>query len=128
MRSLSTSYKNGCKKDNLARQNLGWAFAEGLVDHVIWQELILATRKRKFFHSNALSFRAIPQIRRFHSERDKVADETGGVICWSADVALGRSAYETLLMIGQYVAGRGLSPTKQKQLTANSGCMKRCSR
>ncbi|MCK1391476.1 hypothetical protein [Bradyrhizobium sp. 1] len=81
------------------------AFAEGLVDHVIWQELTSALRKRKFFPSTALSFRAIPQIRRFHSQRDELAEESGAQGCWSADVGLGRSAYETLFMIGQYVVG-----------------------
>jgi hypothetical protein len=81
------------------------AFAEGLVDHVIWLELTSALRRKKFFSNSALRSRAIPQIRRFHSQRDELAEESGAQGCWSADVALGRSAYETLFMIGQYVVG-----------------------
>jgi hypothetical protein len=80
------------------------AFAEGLVDRVVYEELIEALRQPQRFSDRTLRNRALPYIESFHATRRDAADyETA---FWSADLILGRRAYEMLLRIGTYVTGQ----------------------
>jgi hypothetical protein len=80
------------------------AFAEGLVDRVVYEELVEALRQPRRFPDGTLRNRALPHIESFHATRKDAADEDTAY--WSTDLILGRSAYEMLVRIGRYVTGR----------------------
>jgi hypothetical protein len=80
------------------------AFAEGLVDRVVYEELVEALRQPRRFPDGTLRNRALPHIESFHCTRKDAADEDTAY--WSTDLILGRSAYEMLVRIGRYVTGR----------------------
>lgn len=76
------------------------AFAEGLIDRVIYDELVQAIRDEGIFNP-PIPTDALDPIDAFHSTRRHVpgAQET----YWSVDVGYGRTAYEALLKLGRHV-------------------------
>jgi hypothetical protein len=75
------------------------AFAEGLIDRVIYLELIEAIRAGKTFPSS-ISLDALLPIDTFHSTRRNVpaAQET----FWAQDIGYGRLAYEALRELAEF--------------------------
>jgi len=92
------------------------AFAEGLVDQVIYDELRETVRHERTFGSLVPAY-ALPYIEAFHSSRG----ETGGAQktpFWKPDIGFGRKAYEVLLKLGSFslrVSANDMEPTAVEQ-------------
>lgn len=76
------------------------AFAEGLIDRVIFEELVEAIRHDKPMRSH-VSVRAIPAIRAYHTTRRSQCEGTASF--WPTDLDTGQDAYEFLVRVGAFV-------------------------
>lgn len=77
------------------------AFAEGLIDRVVFEELVEAVRARKMSRIAFLPTRAIGAVTDFHITRKDEQEEDKAL--WRTDLGFGQDAYEFLLRVGEFV-------------------------
>jgi hypothetical protein len=87
------------------------AFAEGLIDRVVYKELVETLKAGKMSRL-ALPMRAIGDIDDFHTSRKDEQEEVKSL--WRADLRSGHNAYEFLVRVGKFLARNSRARTKDR--------------